>query len=105
MAQTETDKEIAEVVGMVAGVAFAAWLWKAKVRPWLDSTWAALGKGESFTIGSTSWDSTDLVGLGALVLVAVVGYIAVRRRMRRAKARREMRKREREREREQERGA
>lgn len=99
MAQTETDKELGEIVGALMGVAALAYLWKAKLRPWLDHTWASLGRGDTFTIGGTSWDSTDLIGLGAIVLVAVVVFLAARRKMRERAARRAERKREREQER------
>lgn len=88
MAQTEQDREWAEIVGWVLGLLGVAFLWKQKVRPWLDDQWGALQKGDSASVLGTSWDMADLVGLGALVVVLVVAVTLVRRSLRAKRAER-----------------
>lgn len=97
--QSDPNKELTELILVLVGLAAVAALWKAKIRPWLDDTWASLGRGESFQIGSTSWDTTDLIGLGALAVAVVAAFLIIRSRLRLQRARRERRKREKERER------
>lgn len=88
MAQTEQDREWGIVAAWVLGLLAVAFLWKQKVRPWLNEQWGALSKGESASILGMTWDVTDFVGLGALVLVLVVAVTLIRRSFRAKQAER-----------------
>ena len=79
MAQTEQDREIGIVAAWILGLLAVAFLWKQKIRPWMNDQWAALSNGESASILGVTWDLTDFVGLGALVLVLVVAVTLIRR--------------------------
>lgn len=79
MAQTEQDREIGIVAAWVLGLLAVAFLWKQKIRPWMNDQWAALSDGEGASILGMTWDVTDFVGLGALVLVLVVVVTLIRR--------------------------
>lgn len=79
MAQTEQDRELGIVAAWILGLLAVAFLWKQKVRPWMNDQWAALSNGESASILGVAWDVTDFVGLGALVLVLVVSVTLIRR--------------------------
>lgn len=79
MAQTEQDREIGIVAAWILGLLAVAFLWKQKIRPWMNDQWAALSNGENASILGMTWDVADFVGLGALVLVLVVSVTLIRR--------------------------
>lgn len=94
--QTGSGDDLADLgVWILAAVVVGA-VWKGKVRPWLDSTWASLrSSGGGLSVGGMSWDTTDLVGIGALVLVLGIVIYAVRKKRKRKKAARTRDERER----------
>lgn len=97
---TEEDREWAMIAGGIVALLAAGTLWKTKLRPWLDQQWGALRDGDSMSVLGTTWDTTDLVGLGAFLVVLLVIGLWLRGRYRLARARSERRKQEKARERE-----
>src|SRR5690625_7310897 len=86
MAQTEQDRELGIVAAWILGLLAVAFLWKQKVRPWMNDQWPALSNGESASILGVTWDVTDCVGLGALVLVIVGSGARIRRSVKAGRA-------------------
>lgn len=91
------DDDLAWMILGLAGIVGVGALWKSKVRPWIDDSFASLTSGGSVTIGGMAWDVTDLVGLGLLVAVVVAVGMVVRGKLRTARAKAERRKAEKER--------
>lgn len=100
MSASEQDREWAIIAGGIMALLAVGALWKTRLRPWLDQQWGALQDGDSMSALGTTWDTTDLVGLGILLVVLLVIGLWLRGRYRLARVRAERRKQEKARERE-----
>lgn len=94
--QTGSGDDLADLAVWILAAVVIGSVWKAKVRPWLDSTWSSLSSdGGGLSVAGTSWDTTDLVGIGALVLVLGIVIHVLRKKRKSKKAARTRDERER----------
>ena len=93
---SERDRDTNEDLGylIVAGVAVAILgkLWSSSIRPWLQRT---LGLGQSGTtveVAGLKLSTVDLVGVGVIVVAALVAVVSIRSVLRRRRREKERRK-------------